>query len=1599
MQMETRNTPLVSSMVQTRSFERVLAPIAAQVSQLIILNESAETEGGKLPNLVPFAQQVLRATEDLAQVGQHLISQSTDEELCAEMPKACDRMKSTGRNVLMAVQRLQAEPHSDAAKENMVTAARRLLQATVKVLLVSDGAEVRRIIQAAHFVLDRLRLLQSLESMKALVVAFKAFTESVMTLSGLCDRRQQDLTQPQTKERILVAMDTLRKAVPTLSAAMQTYVKYHGSTQAKASRDFVISQVSSAIADIIQLMGSQLPDSSGDRDDGVEATAQQEMHQEEPGHFAKKLDKLIQLLSPNHRTLLDGDFYNHVGDVVRHSMSVSALSRDNLRQQITASCKQILKQRGLIQDRSEGIKDNPDFKQLRSDYDQSCEHLAKELLVLEKLVKFALIGQTVDAFVETVEPLDRMVKAATTTLKEKGPLRERDCVRILQPLEDTFHEHTDRMCQLGSFASASCTDMQRATNLLHLVSSLEQLDPEVFPACLAVRQDILDRGAVRHLKLIRREWQSEVQRLVEALDDLIDANRFMEVSESYMEDDLEDCRQAEVIADRDLLSEAANNLLGRAKRVIQVACNQVDGSEDPIFRNGLRVHIDQLEKAMTLVKNGAQKALSHFQLKRAHQQLTERGQHLLECVHIVAQAILGRDHPDILNPLREGVNNRRKQKAEELQDHGGDDAAIAPRLRFSNVNYLSKPLPASAGVLASDPAADLTDGLSKLKLSQLSPDTRKKAVTPMRLSYPMAGLMRALFSHDPDPHRVDRLCVEAENKSSFLASLATRASDCTQDQQLKGKLESQALQLISKTAQLARQAKASMAGTEAARTDANLSSETWTSLVAALRTSLMDVIGCWGLPGNKLMEESLRGGTDGLPKEIDSVNLHLQSVHRLIRTFTEALQAVITLNDSKMADSSTQVQLLQKQASDWTKLTHSLISAANETVINPDEPLLQDLVERRWSDWSIKQLELISTMDGCGLEASKMAASLATVTMEAGQNEVTEHVQRLKDYTMKMGHMADSLLSSCADSTEPEGLMEASQSLDKLSKLLSEAAVSCFRVRAEGNSLEQRNRGVQRVSLLQREWAAKAQVLATHIDCLAGDMTTPLDRLNGAALAVSQASGPSRHELLEEFQTQSDTFSSAVSGVRQACAQALRPTQAGPMKSSVFAAMDALCRLTPLAVTQARNIADGHPVSREETTSIKREWACNAKVVINGLTYNPEVMSSTVKDVSSALRCNTHLPASILPFSGPAYDELSRPLDSSGLSPHQISLLSTLPRQGIASTFAPRNHSTPSDHSIGPQLHQLASPSQPSPWQAALRASISGRVSSSPGGRDESDAGKPTSSRKSFTPGKEVDPKSPYRSRALGMGSYVRTPGLRSATSTPTLQAPRTAGGRDALNHTSYNRCSSSIAAAALVLQQETEKWEDDTNSIVKVAKTMSGQMYDMARYARKINNPAAKEEMINTAKAIAANGKVIYRFAEILAEYCLDRRVGGDLLFCAENIPSLCTQLSIIASVKTATPNDDTTDIVLMKNADNLMQAVLNTLKAAEAACVKGLRAIPELGKDEEEARALATQWRLRLDHHRQMQASCEQVDALGLRRLPRNISAPALTQILAQR
>lgn len=50
-----------------------------QVSELIILNEASERDGISMPDLVPNAQQISEAIDNLVVTGHKLVSETTDE--------------------------------------------------------------------------------------------------------------------------------------------------------------------------------------------------------------------------------------------------------------------------------------------------------------------------------------------------------------------------------------------------------------------------------------------------------------------------------------------------------------------------------------------------------------------------------------------------------------------------------------------------------------------------------------------------------------------------------------------------------------------------------------------------------------------------------------------------------------------------------------------------------------------------------------------------------------------------------------------------------------------------------------------------------------------------------------------------------------------------------------------------------------------------------------------------------------------------------------------------------------------------------------------------------------------------------------------------------------------------------------------------------------------------------------------------------------------------------------------------------------------------------------------------------------------------------
>eukprot|EP00049_Salpingoeca_infusionum_P001089 m.45074 g.45074 ORF g.45074 m.45074 type:complete len:847 (+) comp10863_c0_seq1:830-3370(+) len=153
------------------------------------------------------------------------------------------------------------------------------------------------------------------------------------------------------------------------------------------------------------------------------------------------------------------------------------------------------------------------------------------------------------------------------------------------------------------------------------------------------------------------------------------------------------------------------------------------------------------------------------------------------------------------------------------------------------------------------------------------------------------------------------------------------------------------------------------------------------------------------------------------------------------------------------------------------------------------------------------------------------------------------------------------------------------------------------------------------------------------------------------------------------------------------------------------------------------------------------------------------------------------------------------------------------------------------------------------------------------------------------------------------------------------------------------------IAVAALSLKRETDRWRSANNPVIATAKKMAEQMATMAKLSNISKGSAGSDDeqgskgnMIATARGIAEQAHGIRKQALEAATNCTDKRLAADLHYLCERLPTIATQLKIIASVKAASISSASSeaDAMLVKNAQNLMDTVQQTVRACEAASIK---------------------------------------------------------------
>ncbi|XP_049952820.1 vinculin isoform X4 [Schistocerca serialis cubense] len=163
------------------------------------------------------------------------------------------------------------------------------------------------------------------------------------------------------------------------------------------------------------------------------------------------------------------------------------------------------------------------------------------------------------------------------------------------------------------------------------------------------------------------------------------------------------------------------------------------------------------------------------------------------------------------------------------------------------------------------------------------------------------------------------------------------------------------------------------------------------------------------------------------------------------------------------------------------------------------------------------------------------------------------------------------------------------------------------------------------------------------------------------------------------------------------------------------------------------------------------------------------------------------------------------------------------------------------------------------------------------------------------------------------------------------------------------------IMVAAHGLHQEVRQWSSKDNDIIAAAKKMAVLMGRLSKLVRGEGGSGSKRDLIACAKSIAEASEEVTRLAKELARECTDKRMRTNLLQVCERIPTIGTQLKILSTVKATmlgaqetiprmdmgeirggTEEDQEATDMLVGNAQNLMQSVKETVRAAESASIK---------------------------------------------------------------
>ncbi|XP_008118299.2 uncharacterized protein LOC103280580 isoform X2 [Anolis carolinensis] len=668
----------ICAVVYTKSTERIISPMAAELYHLILATELGEVNREGFSGLEKTAEELAVATEELACSAKRLAEESEDEVFQQEMIPAAESLLISGKNILLVAQKLQIQPSADNCIGELAESTKKILLETIKVLQTKDNAAVRKIIQTASWFLDCLVMLESAEDTSAMLAAFHTFSEASLLLTDLTEKFLWDLKDSAHQEHVAQCLQILKNCTAMLHTAKLNNLKYPGDHQVKLSKSYVFDLAKNTTEELISLLRNNV---------GTKRLS------ERNGLFSQHLHKLLSLLSsPEPIDLQEGNV--HIEALVSFCMLLADSSRADQKVKLIRLCHHLLKSRKAIE-----VGKTIGFP-MENQIEEKDFTMKTILGNLDQAVHTAVLYQILDSFSDTNGPLQRLTEAAL----QSHSLGNGGLLRKLKPLITEFFSYSHQMLKGANFVLATCTEIETIQDIKDCVGLLGKLLAKV-PTLLSEMSQHPGHGRMAEkLDFLCQSWSSTMESLLMCFEKVVDLREFLDLGIQEMVELKKKSEEALANQHFGEFSCHASSLSKQATQVVEFVIRHVDRARDPIFRNGLLVLVKQLERAILQVKAAIRLCRTRICSQEAKDEYLKKVEEVIESTYNVRMGLDECNQPDILSPLRLGVRNLNISKdspsSSPVQDLAEGDEHDSTEQNSSNNSELmaalsGKSLPAS----------------------------------------------------------------------------------------------------------------------------------------------------------------------------------------------------------------------------------------------------------------------------------------------------------------------------------------------------------------------------------------------------------------------------------------------------------------------------------------------------------------------------------------------------------------------------------------------------------------------------------------------------------------------------------------------------------------------------------------------------------------------------------------------------------------------------------------------------------------------------------------------------------------------------------------